>query len=292
MAFDAAPVFEFEAHRDHLRAVAYRILGSASEADDAIQEAWLRYSRTDTAEVGNIGGWLTTVVARVCLNMLRTRRSRHEEPIDAAADAGRAFADAEADPAGEAVLVDAVGRALLVVLDRLAPVERVAFVLHDMFAVPFDQIAELIERTPEAARQLASRARRRVQGREATPDHVRQRQVVEAFLAASRGGDFEALVAVLDPDVVFEADRFVAGTPGPVRLDGAAKVAGGARLAGARAAVAALALVDGRVGMVVAPGGRLALVLAFTVRDGRVAAFEVVGDPERLAAMEIELLAG
>src|SRR5215472_15603816 len=204
----------FESHRNHLRAVAYRMLGSASEADDAVQDAWLRLNRSDTSEVANFGGWLTTVVARICLDMLRSRRSRREETLDA--EVVEPIADIKSDPEQEALLADSVGIALLVVLDTLGPAERVAFVLHDVFDLSFDEIAPIVDRTPEAARQLASRARRRVRGGEAIPDSdlKSQRVVVDAFLAALRAGDFEGLLAVLDPDVVVRID---AGAPGAPR---------------------------------------------------------------------------
>ena len=249
----------FEANRTHLRAVAYRMLGSLSEADDAVQEAWLRLSRSDTSGVENLGGWLTTVVARVCLDMLRSRKSRREEPLDAHVPEPIVSRADGIDPEHEALLADSVGLALLVVLETLAPAERLAFVLHDMFAVPFDEIAPIVGRSPTAARQLASRARRRVQGAATVPDAdlTRQREVVDAFLAAARGGDFDALLAVLDPDVVLRADR-AAVPPGASReVRGAAAVAKqGGHVGGARAAQPAL--VNGAVGVVVAPRGRLA----------------------------------
>src|SRR5262245_44253797 len=212
----------FEEHRSHLEAVAYRMLGSASEADDAVQEAWIRLSRTDTGEVDNLGGWLTTVVARVCLDMLRSRTARREEPWDAHVPERFASTERLADPEYEAVLADSVGPALLVVLETLAPAERLAFVLHDMFGVPFDEIAAIVGRSPDAARQLASRARRRVQGADtASTDPDRQREVVDAFLAAARGGDFEALLALLDPDVVLRADAAAVTTGAPREIVGA-----------------------------------------------------------------------
>src|SRR5436305_2614807 len=246
---------QFEENRDHLRAVAYRMLGSASEADDAVQESWLHVSRSGTGDVRNLGGWLTTVVARVCLDMLRSRRSRREEPVGTDLPEPVAGRAAGTDPEHEALLADSVGPALLVVLDTLAPAERLAFVLHDMFAVPFDEIAPIVGRSPAAARQLASRARRRVQGPAAAPDADpgRQREVVDAFLAASRGGDFDALLALLDPDVVLRADGTAvrAGAPGEAR--GAVAVAG---TFSGRARVAQPALVDGMAGAVWAPGGR------------------------------------
>ena len=223
----------FEEHRTRLRAVAYRMLGSPSEADDAVQEAWLRLNRADTGSVENLTAWLTTVVARVCLNMLRTRESRREEPLDVHGPDPIISREDGGDPEQEALLADSVGLALLVVLDTLTPAERLAFVLHDMFAVPFDEIGPMIERSPAAARQLASRARRRVKGGAPVPDAdlTRQRRVVDAFLAAARGGDFEALVALLDPDVVLRADRAAGPTPAPIVLRGVRSVAKGALLA-------------------------------------------------------------
>ncbi|MFD9126806.1 sigma-70 family RNA polymerase sigma factor [Kitasatospora sp. NPDC059571] len=282
----------FEEHRPRLRAVAYRMLGSGSEADDAVQEAWLRFVRTDTGDVDNLAGWLTTVVARVCLNLLRSRDRRREEPLDARPADPVADGGAGADPEGETLLADSVGTAMLVVLDMLTPAERIAFVLHDMFAVPFDEIGPMIERSPAAARQLASRARRRVKGVPAVPepDLRRRRTVVEAFLAASRDGDFHALVALLDPDVVLRADSAAGPTPAPVLLRGAETVAKGARAAALRAAVSTPALVDGTVGLVMAPYGRLALVLAFTVEDGLITGIDVIADRERLDRLEIAVL--
>ncbi|MEU3827470.1 sigma-70 family RNA polymerase sigma factor [Streptomyces sp. NPDC029080] len=283
----------FEADRPHLAAVAHRLLGSAAEADDALQEAWLRARQADTTAVTNLTGWLTTVVTRVCLNLLRARRNRRETFLDVP-DAGYeprtgAAADA-ADPAREALLADEVGVALLVVLDTLSPAERVAFVLHDMFAVPFDDIAPLIEKTPAATRQLASRARRRVQGRAPAPtaDAGRRRRAVEAFLAATRGGDFTALVALLDPDVVLHADALVVPTPEPVTVRGAEPVARGAMAAMARARFTGPALLDGRIGLVMAPSGRARLLLDFAFgADGQIVRIDVVAEPERLRATEI-----
>jgi RNA polymerase sigma factor (sigma-70 family) len=272
----------FEAHRPHLRAVAYRMLGSAAEADDAVQEAWLRASRAGADEVDNLGGWLTTVVARVCLNQLRSRRSRPEAPLD---DQAAELADGAADPEAEAVLADAVGPALLVVLDTLSPAERLAFVLHDLFAVPFGEIAEILGRSEAAARQLASRARRRVQGAEASEgDRARQRLVVEAFLAASRKGDFEALLRLLDPRVVARADAAAVAAGAEAEVRGARAVAG--TFVG-RARFARPALVEGAVGAVWAPGGRPRVVFAFTVSDGRVAEIRLLADPERLAELDL-----
>jgi RNA polymerase sigma-70 factor (ECF subfamily) len=282
----------FEADRTRLQGVAYRLLGSAGEADDAVQEAWLRLSRADTSEVENLSGWLTTVVSRVCLDMLRSRRSRREEPL--ALD-GASIPD-PADPEGEAMLAESVGLAMLAVLQRLAPAERVAFVLHDVFGVSFEEIAGIVGRSPVAARQLASRGRRRVQGASEdgrAADVARQRDIVEAFFRASRAGDFQALLAVLDPDVVLRPDaealRMGVRTgwlPSPLR--GAEAVA--ARFAG-QAQAAQPALIDGVPGGVWAAGGRPVVVFGFTVRDGRVIAIELLADSERLRQMEIEILA-
>jgi RNA polymerase sigma-70 factor (ECF subfamily) len=278
---------QFEGRRSHLRAVAYRMLGSLSEADDAVQEAWLRLSRTDVSGVENLGGWLTTVVSRVSLDMLRSRRSRREEPLDDDDPVAAAV-----DPEQEALLADSVGLALLVVLETLPPAERLAFVLHDLFGVPFEEIAPIVERSPTAARQLASRARRRVQGAETRSDTDlrRRREVVDAFLAASRSGDFDALLALLDPDAVLRIDSAALPAGAPAEVRGAAAVAN-AHLAAARGArLARPALVNGSPGIVVAPGGRLLLVLELTVEDGRIAAIDVVADPERLAALDLAVL--
>jgi RNA polymerase sigma factor (sigma-70 family) len=278
----------FETHRTHLRAVAYRMLGSASEADDAVQEAWLRLSRTDTSDVDNLGGWLTTVVARVCLNMLQSRRSRREEPIGAQVPDPVAGRRDGIGPEDEALLAEGVGLALLVVLDTLTPAERLAFVLHDMFDVPFEEVAAIVGRSPAAARQLASRARRRVQG-SAPPDTdlTRQRAVVDAFLAASRGGDFGALLAVLDPDVVLRAD------PAAVRMGVAREVRGAAAVArtfAGRARAARPALVDGVPAAVWAPGGRPRVVLGFTIAGGRIVGIDLLADPERLRRLDLAVL--
>ena len=278
-------VQRFETHRPHLRSVAYRMLGSAGEADDAVQEAWLRLSRADTGDVDNLGGWLTTVVARVCLDMLRSRGSRREEPLDEHVPDPVVEDRDGGDPEREAVLAEGVGLALLVVLDTLTPAERVAFVLHDTFAVPFDQIAAILGRSPAAAKMLASRARRRVKGA-AVPDLdlQRQRAVVEAFLAAARGGDFEALLAVLDPEVVLHADHAAVAAGAEAEARGARAVAG--TFAG-RARFARPALVEGAVGAVWAPGERPRVVFTFTVRDGRVAEIRLMADPERLAELDL-----
>ncbi|MFI6356945.1 sigma-70 family RNA polymerase sigma factor [Streptomyces sp. NPDC050743] len=284
----------FEADRPHLTAVAHRLLGSAAEADDALQEAWLRARDTDLDGIHNLTGWLTTVVTRVCLNLLRARRNRREDFLEAYDNAhGTPAVSAEADdPAREALLADQVGVALLVVLDTLGPAERVAFVLHDMFAVPFEEIAPLIDKTPAATRQLASRARRRVQGRPAAPaaDAARRRRAVEAFLAATRGGDFTALVALLDPDVVLHADALVVPTPEPITVRGAGPVAQGAMAAMARARLTGLALLDDEFGLVMMERGYPRLLLAFAFgTDGRITRIDVVAEPERLRATEISV---
>src|SRR5829696_256947 len=288
----------FEEQRGHLRAVAYRMLGSLSEADDAVQEAWLRLSRADTSNVENLGGWLTTVVGRISLDMLRSRTSRREEPLDAQVPERIVSPADSGDPEQEALLADSVGLALLVVLETLAPPERLAFVLHDMFAVPFDEIAPIIGRSADAARQLASRARRRVhgvserEGADLVPDVElsRQRDVVDAFLTAARGGDFGALLAVLDPDVVLRTDR-AARRPGmPAEIRGAATVAEQAVRGRARAARPVL--VNGAVGVVVAPRGRLLMVLDFTIEDGKIVAIDAIADPERLRQLDLAMLDG
>lgn len=281
---------QFEANRGHLRAVAYRMLGSLSEADDAVQESWIRLSRSDAGNIENLGGWLTTVVGRVCLDMLRSRRSRREEFLGADQLAPVASREPETDPEQEALLADSVGLAMLVVLETLTPAERLAFVLHDMFAVPFDEIAGIVGRSPEAARQLASRARRRVRGRDSvpSPNLARQREVVDAFLAAARRGDFDALLALLDPDVVLRADQTAlpAGTPREIR--GAEAIARRAIAGGARAARPAL--VNGAVGLVVAPGGRLMMVLDLTIRDGKIVEVDTISDHERLNQLDLAVL--
>jgi RNA polymerase sigma factor (sigma-70 family) len=278
----------FEEYRTHLRAVAYRMLGSVSEVDDAVQEAWLRLSRADAADIDNLGGWLTTVVARVCLDMLRSRTSRREEPMTPDAPEPVATGTRGSSPEQEALLADSVGLALLVVLDRLAPAERLAFVLHDMFAMSFEEIAPIVDRSAEAARQLASRARRRVRGGGAPdPDLVRQREVVEAFIAALRAGDFEGLLAVLDPDLVVRADM-AAGAPAEIR--GAAAWAKGAVAYGHMARLTQPALVDGAIGVVVAPRGRLVRALRFTIADGKITEIEVIGNPARLGELDMSIV--
>ena len=300
----------FEENRPHLRAVAYRVLGSASEADDAVQETWLRLSRSGAGEVENLGGWLTTIVARVSLNMLRSRISRREEPMDPPVTGQPVSGGLAAgpltgtDPEHEAVLADSVGLALLVVLDTLTPAERLAFVLHDMFAVPFEEIAPIVERSPAATRQLASRARRRVQQAEPQnpkepqnpedpgepeaerqPDEAsRKREVVAAFLAASRDGNFEALLAMLDPDIVLRADAAAAQMGADSEVIGARAVAG---VFCGRAAAARPALVGGAAGAVWAQGGTPRVVFAFTITGGKVAAIEMIADPGRLSRLEV-----
>ncbi len=265
------------------------MLGSSGEAEDAVQDTWLRLNRTDAAEIENPGGWLTTVVARMCLNVLRSRDHRREEPLDAAFSEP---ADSTVDPAADAVLADSVGLAMLVVLDTLAPAERLAFVLHDMFAVPFDEIAPLIDRTPAAARQLASRARRRVQGRStaAEPDLARRRQVVDAYLTAARGGDFAALLELLHPDVVLRADKAAGPSREPIFLRGANVVARGAAAASVRAAVTQLALVNGGIGLVMADEGRPSVVLAFAFVDGKISEIDVIADRERLRGLDLVMV--
>jgi len=277
----------FEANRTHLRAVAYRMLGSPSEAEDAVQEAWLRLSRAGTAGVDNLAGWLTTVIARVCLDMLRSRKARREEPLEAAPEQIVGGADG-IDPEHELLMAESVGLAMLVVLETLAPAERVAFVLHDMFAVPFDEIAPIVGRSPAAARQLASRARRRVQGTAPVPDADpgRQRQVVDAFLAASRGGDFEALLGVLDPDVVLRAD------PAAVRTGALREVRGATAVANTfsgRARAAQPALINGAAGLVWAPGGRPRVAFNFTMSRGKIVAIDMVADAERLRELDLSI---
>jgi RNA polymerase sigma factor (sigma-70 family) len=282
----------FEAERAHLRAVAYRMLGSLDEAEDAVQEAWLRLNRSDSNSLENLRGWLTVVVARVCLDMLRARKARREAPSDADRSEQFVSQDPGADPESEASLADSVGLALLVVLDTLAPAERLAFVLHDMFAVPFDEIAPIVGRSPTAARQLASRARRRVQGADQAreEDLIRQREVVEAFLAASRSGNFEALLEVLDPEVVARADPAAVPAGSALEIHGAAAVARQALSGSRRAQFAQPALVNGAVGVVVAPLGRLLLVVAFKVRGEKILEIEVIADPERLRQLDLAVL--
>ncbi len=277
---------QFEAERPRLRAVAYRMLGSLAEAEDAVQEAWLHLSRSDTSTISNLGGWLTTVVARVCLNLLHARKARREESLEASMPEAVPGDERASDPEQEMELADSVGLALLVVLDTLTPAERLAFVLHDIFAVPFDEIAPLVERSEAAARQLASRARRRVRGRAPMQDTdlTASREVVEAFLAAARTGNFDALLAVLDPEVVFRPDprAVTAGAPG--ELHGAAAVA--QQFVG-RAQAAQPALVNGSVGVLVAPYGRLLGVLDLSIRHGKITAITVIADPARLRQLRL-----
>jgi len=280
----------FEEHRAHLRAVAYRMLGSLTEADDAVQDTWLRLSRSGADEVENLGGWLTTIVARVCLNMLRARHVRREDSVGLHLPDPIISLDGELQPEEETLLADAVGLALLVVLDTLAPAERLAFVLHDLFALPFEEIAPLVGRTPAAARQLASRARRRVKGAEvpeADPDLVRQRAVVDAFFVAAREGAFDALVAVLDPDVVLRVDAGARRPAASMVIHGAAAMAGQA-LKGLASSIARPGvrlrpvLVNGAAGVVVSVGGRPLTVMGFTVAAGKIAAIDAIADPARL----------
>jgi RNA polymerase sigma factor (sigma-70 family) len=280
----------FEEHRTRLRAVAYRMLGSLSEADDAVQEAWLRLSRSDTREVENLGAWLTTVVARICLNMLRSRRSQREEPLGVHVPEPIVDRADGTDPEHEALLADSVGLALLVVLETLSPAERLAFVLHDMFAVPFDEIAAIVDRSPEAARQLASRARRRVRGADPVPDAdpTAQREVVDAFLAAAREGDFDRLVAVLDPDVVLRADFGAAG--GSREIRGAAAVAGQAQAYSRIGLVIRPALLNGAAGWVAMREGRPFSVAGVTVKGGRIVEIDILADPERLRDVDLTFL--
>ncbi|GAA5163163.1 MULTISPECIES: sigma-70 family RNA polymerase sigma factor [Amycolatopsis] len=274
----------FEEHRERLRGVAYRMLGSLAEADDAVQEAWLRYSRADTSDVANLGGWLNTVVARICLDLLRSRSSRREEPLNDEAGTSP-------DPVAEVELADAVGRALLVVLDALTPAERVAFVLHDALGVPFAEIAPILGRSAEATKKLGSRARRKVRGEAPPAGSVGQHRVIERFLAAIRAGDVPALLAVLAPDVVRRADPALLAPGSPVELRGAREVAEEAKLLSReRARYAEPALLDGVPGIVVAPRGRLEIALVCTIEDGRIAAYEVVADPARLRELSVALL--
>ena len=278
---------EFEAHRSHLRAVAHRMLGSTAEADDAVQEAWFRLARADTSGVDNLGGWLTTVVSRVCLDMLRSRTSRREDPIGAAAPDEIPAPVGAADPEHEAALTDSVGLAMLVVLDTLTPNERLAFVLHDMFAVPFDEVATVIGCSTTAARQHASRARRRVQGADPATgagDVVRRQQIVEAFLAAARGGDFDGLLSLLAPDAVIRSDAVAAATGAAGDVSGAAAVA---EVFAGRARGARPALVDGAAGLVWAQAGQIRAVFDFTIVDGRIAGIDLVMDPASIDLLDV-----
>ncbi|MGN9840023.1 RNA polymerase sigma factor SigJ [Nonomuraea sp. H19] len=281
---------EFEGHRPHLKAVAYRMLGSLTEADDAVQEAWLRLARSDADDIDNLGGWLTTVVGRVCLDMLRARKVRREEPLEARLPDPLVSREDAADPEQQVLLADSVGLALLVVLESLTPAERLAFVLHDMFGLPFEQIAPIVDRTPVAAKKLASRARRRVRGAAPSPDPdlAGQRRVVDAFLAAARGGDFGALLAILDPGVVLRADGGVL-TGGMKIIHGAEAVAGQAatfqRMA--TAAVTHPALINGLAGLVNTIDGQPISVMSFTIADGKIAAIDILSDPDRLAHLDL-----
>jgi RNA polymerase sigma factor (sigma-70 family) len=299
----------FEQHRDHLRAVAYRLLGSMTDADDAVQDTWLRLTGAHASGVENLRGWLTTVVARVSLNMLRSRRFRQEDPVGdswtgaaeqaalagtVAGPGGAGTGGRAADPEDEVVLADSVGLALLVVLDTLSPAERIAFVLHDMFAMPFTEVAAVLGRSAEATRQLASRARRRVRGApgpDRAADIARQREVATAFLAASRGGDFSALVALLDSDVVLTGDAFASPSGRPLTLSGAGTVARGAVASSIRAEHSQLALVDDSVAIVYAPAGRLQIVLAMGVNaERKITGIDVIADPDRLRELRVALL--
>lgn len=277
----------FEEHRGHLAAVAYRMLGSRADADDALQEAWMRLNRADATQVENMGGWLTTIVSRVCLNMLKSRATRSEGPM-AEYDTETVGSDPDsAGPEHEAVRADSVGVAMLVVLETLTPAERLAFVLHDLFAMPFDEIASILDRTPAATRKLASRARRRVQGRDVSGpiDSVRQREVVDAFLTASRGGDFDALLAVLDPDVLVRADATAVRTGAEPQVAGAHQVA---RTFSGRARAARPAIIDGEPGLVWLQQGEPRIVFQFAISGARIVRIDLVSDPDRLATLEVE----
>ena len=285
----------FEEERPRLRAVAYRMLGSLAEADDAVQDTWLRLSRAGAGEVENLGGWLTTVLARVCLNMLRSRTTRREEPLDLRLPDPVISPEGDLQPEQEALLADSVGLALLVVLDTLSPAERLAFVLHDMFDLPFEEIAPMVGRSPAAARQLASRARRRVRGAELPapdPDWARQRGVVDAFFQAARGGDFDALVALLDPDVVLRSDYGGRRPAAPLVTRGAAAIARQALLGALPGARLHPALVNGTAGVVITVNGRPFAVLGFTVTKGRIAEIDAIADPDRVGRIAATLLSG
>jgi RNA polymerase sigma-70 factor (ECF subfamily) len=285
---DDVLALSFEENRPRLRGIAYRMLGSLGEVDDALQEAWLRLSRADTDGIDNLAGWLTTVVARVCLDVLRSRATRREQPLDAASAADGAHAT---DPEQEALLAESVGQALLVVLDTLTPTERLAFVLHDMFAVSFEDIAPIVGRSPAAARQLASRARRRVQAEGATPetDLSRQRRMVDAFFAASRDGKFEDLLTLLDPDVVLRADAAAAQLGASSQTRGSAAVAG---FFAGRAQSVLLAIIDGAAGGVVVMGGQTRVAISFAIADGRIIGIDAVAEPEQLTELDIAILNG
>ncbi|WP_353509095.1 sigma-70 family RNA polymerase sigma factor [Intrasporangium sp.] len=278
----------FEEHRGRMRGIAYRVLGSATEADDAVQEAWLRLSRTEAEEIDNLAAWLTTVVGRISLNMLRSRRTRLEEPLDAERREPTSSGSGGMDPAEEAILADSVGVALLVVLDTLSPAERLAFVLHDLFDLPFDEIGPIVGRSSSAARQLASRARRRVRGTPTPPtDLPRQRRVVDAYLAAVRDGDFQGLLLLLDPDVVLRADAGATPAGRLVSLRGAEVVARAAMASSHRARYSAPALVEGAAGIVMAPRGQLFLVLSFAFDGDHITAIDVISDTDRLRSLEL-----
>ena len=285
---------QFEAHRTHLRSVAYRMLGSLGEADDAVQEAWLRLSRTNTNAVENLGGWLTTVVARVCLDMLRTRTSRREEPLSEDESNDIVSTASRDNPEYETLMADSVGLALLVVLETLTPAERLACVLHDMFDVPFEEIASIVGRTPIAARQLASRARRRVHGSATVSDANanRKREIVTAFLAASRAGNFNALLALLDPEVVLHADPIAVPDAALREVRGAASVAKNALNGSGRSQVAQLAVSDGEVCIIVVPGGQIKMMLNFTITHEKIAAIDVHADPDYLRQLNPMVLEG
>jgi RNA polymerase sigma-70 factor (ECF subfamily) len=284
---------KFEENRGHLRAVAYRMLGSLNEADDAVQEAWLRLSRSDANTIENLGGWLTTVVSRVCLDMLRSRSSRKEEALEGQPNEPVAIGESGRDPEQETLLADSIGTAVLIVLDRLEPAERLAFVLHDMFAVSFDEIASIVGRSPEAARQLASRARRRIQGAPAVPKASlgEQRRVVDSFLDALRRGDFEGLIAVLDPDVVVRVDEAAARPGAAKEIRGARNWAKGA-IAFSRQVSGAVQpmLINGEVGLVWTPGGHVFRVLRFSFSDGKIATVDVIADPARIHEFDLAVL--
>ncbi len=281
---------EFEEHRAHLHAVAYRMLGSLTEAEDAVQEAWLRMERTDVGDVRNMRGWLTTVIARICLDTLRARAAHPEQPLDETAPAPRTATAEPFEPEQEALLADSIGAALLVILQRLSPAERLAFVLHDMFDLPFAEIAPIVGRSENTAAQLAARARRRVRGKTPDPatDLVQQRRLVDAFLSAAREGDFDSLLAALHSDVVLRVDAAAAGTPMTIR--GAQAVAANARAFSANARFAEPALVDGAVGIVVAPEGRLALVLRFCAVGDKISEIDIEADPDRLRGLSLAVL--
>jgi RNA polymerase sigma-70 factor (ECF subfamily) len=285
---------QFEQHRGRLRGVAYRMLGSLSEADDAVQETWLRLNGVDSNGLQNLGGWLTTVISRVCLDMLRVRKLRREEPAPVAPQAGESrLAASTVDPEQEAMMADAVGLALLVVLDTLSPAERIAFVLHDLFGLPFEDVGRVVDRTPEAARQLASRARRRVRSQPnvSGAELAAHREIVSRFLAALRAADVQGLLAVLDPDMMFSADAAAAASGQYVELHGAAVWAPNAVAFASRVQHAQLALVDGRVGIVLAPAGKLSRVLSIDIDNGLITRLDVIADPERLAKTQVSALA-